>query len=431
MKRRCAEAIVEFLSFSGKPSASSFSNFSAREWEHALQWLDDAGLAFYFLQKLNDARAITAIPEFVRAHLERGFAANQRRVADMSGRFADLNRGFAESGVRFAVLKGLSLVSEFCPNASLRYQGDFDYLVDERSLPAAHSVLLGGGYCRKASRSSQEWIYMQPASGEPGRGARQYEPDAAYAVELHLDIWDDELHSLPALPRLFSVERAVPHDASGCSFPALRNEDAFLVQVLHTFHHLFTHWIRISCLYEIGYFLTRRVSDIALWTRVEQRVGENLVLREFVVVVTELAARLFASPVPDMMEAWGARIRTGPRIWIENYARRWALCDLPVYQFSWLPTSKFAEFLHQQYRTEPGAREGQSRNTAASSSRLARMASSLREKPALALDVAWWKRQRLVRRSMFHALAELRYLCEKPRWLWLNRQSIGSASLEA
>ena len=54
MRRTPAEDIVEFLSFSKAPSerVEELKKVSPREWEHVLGWLDDAGLAFYFLQKL-------------------------------------------------------------------------------------------------------------------------------------------------------------------------------------------------------------------------------------------------------------------------------------------------------------------------------------------------------------------------------------------
>ena len=75
---------------------------------------------------------------------------------------------------------------------------------------------------------------------------------------------------------LFTVERATTHAWNGFVFPALTDEDAFLLQVVHACQHLFALWIRMSCFLEIGYFLKRRVYDTALWNQIEQRVGDNL-----------------------------------------------------------------------------------------------------------------------------------------------------------
>ncbi len=212
------------------------------------------------------------------------------------------------------------------------------------------------------------------------------------------------------------------------TFSALDDQDAFLLQVLHACHHLFTQWIRMSCLYEIAYFLKDRSTDTELWESVHERVGKNLVLREFIVVVTELAAQLFHAPIPVAVQIWGAEIRTGPRVWIENYARHWAFSDVPVYQFNLFPTSKLVLFLQQQYRDK---HQGDGLTVQqAPPSRLARLIGAMRKNPGLILSAEWWKRQLLVRRVIFNGLAVLRYLYEVPRWIWLTRVRMRPASFE-
>jgi hypothetical protein len=198
---------------------------------------------------------------------------------------------------------------------------------------------------------------------------------------------------------------------------------------VHACNHFFAYWIRMSSLYEIGYFLNWRASDTSLWDRIEQRVGDNLVLQELVVVVTELVAKLFVVPLPSLVQVWGLRIRPASRVWIESYARHWAFCEPPVYQFRLFPRAKLVLFLHQQYK-DPCADKALVRNRVLTFSRFSRIASSVKEKPSLMLDAAWWKRQLLIRRSLFHALAGLRYLCEIPRWRWLNRARMRSACLD-
>ena len=52
MKRALADNLVEFLSFSGPGDGiSALERVSHRDWKRALLWLDDTGLAFYFLTK--------------------------------------------------------------------------------------------------------------------------------------------------------------------------------------------------------------------------------------------------------------------------------------------------------------------------------------------------------------------------------------------
>jgi hypothetical protein len=236
------------------------------------------------------------------------------------------------------------------------------------------------------------------------------------------------MHRLPPIPNLFSVAEARTHHWNGFTFPGQTDEDAFLLQVLHACRHLFTQWIRVSCLYEIGYFLHRRASDTELWSGIEQRAGDSVVLREFVVIVTELAARLFAAPVPELVQSWGARIRPGPRTWIEHYGRDWALCRLPVYEFSLFPPSKLALFLYYEYKRAPSPDELQHQNKPPSSP-APRIATSIQKDPSTVLNRRWWKRHHLIRRTVFYALAELRYLCEIPRWKWLTRTSLRTRPL--
>jgi hypothetical protein len=110
--RSRAEDIVEFLNFSSEPGdrAHEFDKFGARDWEGVVRWLDDAGLAFYFLQKLKSTNTAGTVPTWVISRLEQSFASNQQRVRDMSHRFAVLNQKFNECGVRYAVLWFLSSV---------------------------------------------------------------------------------------------------------------------------------------------------------------------------------------------------------------------------------------------------------------------------------------------------------------------------------
>jgi hypothetical protein len=429
MRRTPAQEIVDFLRFSNAAGNClvGLRDFRQRDWKQALRWLDDAGLAFYFLRKVKDTNATDQVPTWVMSRLEQSFAANRQRVGEMALRFDSLNKKFTETGVRYVVLKGLSLIPGFCPDARLRHQGDFDYLVDEPSLSMAQRVVVEAGYNPKPSLSRQESIFLAPGTGSASRSPEQYSAQSPHAVELHLDILDHDL--LPRMPGVFSVNRARTHQWNGLVFPVLPDEDAFLLQVLHACSHLFTYWVRMSWLLEIGFFLNQRASDTSLWNRIEQRVGDNLMLREFVVVITELVAKLFAAPIPSLVGVWGQGIRPATRVWIENYATHCAFCDVPPYELSLLPKAKLVLFLHQQYENTC-VQQHSARNRLIKFPRLSRMASSLRDRPSLVLSAGWWKRQLFIRRGLFHALSGLRYLCEIPRWRRLNRASIRSASLD-
>jgi hypothetical protein len=428
-----AARIVAFLSYSSDPGtcAHELTHLNRKEWERIFTWLDFSGLAFYFLQKLKQTNTTYAIPASVMSHLERNFEANRERVSYMSQRFTFLSQKFNDAGIRYAVLKGFSIVPEFCPDPLFRYQGDFDYLVEERSVSEAQRILVEAGYRAKPSPSSQEFIFVPLEMGEPSHRPDQYYARTPHGVELHLDIWDSDLDRIWLVPRLLCVERAVTRQFNGLRFPALADEDAFLLQVLHTCHHLFSHWVRMSCLFEIGYFLSRRAVDMELWSRVEQRVGESVVLREFVVVVTELAAQLFEAPLPQVVRDWSSRIRPGPRVWIDNYARHWAFGEMPIHQFSLFPRAKLVHLLHQEYRDDTRAQTTAPVHSVLPPSRLSRIATSIRKQPWILLNITWWRRNLLIQRSMFHVLAGLRYFFEIPRWTLLKWARMRLASQDS
>ncbi len=429
MKRTRPEDIVAYLNFSGAESSHArFRNTSERNWTSLLRWLDDSGMAFYFMQRLQETGGTESIPEWVLSQLSQDFLANQQRNDHLRQRFEFLNQAFDDAGLKYAVLKGFSHVPQFCPNAALRHQGDLDYLVDDRSLPTAQRLLEAAGYRLKPAISDQEFVYLLAGVDAPSHG-RCYAPEF-HAVELHLDVWDSDLNRLPMMDPLFSVERTVTRRIGELSFPALTEHDAFLLQVLHTCSHLFTYWIRMSCLYEIAYFLTRRASDAVFWNQVADQVGDNLVLQELTVVVSELVAKLFAAPLPQLIQEWGQAVRPAIRVWIDNYAQQCAFSDLPVYRFNPFPQSKLILFLHQQYEglcTE----QNLVRNQLIVPSRLGRMRKAVREKPSLLLSRKWWKRQRVVLRGMFHVLSGMRYAVEIPRWRWLNWRQARAGSSES
>lgn len=430
MKLTAPHPIVGFLSFTPdcREYLDPIRKFSPRKWRRVLQWLDDTGLAFYFLQKLKEIDATRGIPEPVLTRLEQNFAANQHRMQALAHRFNLVNRRFNDAGLRYAVVKGFSLVPEFCASASLRYQADLDYLLDEESWEAAPRVLLEMGYRLRDPRSAKELIFLTP-DGRPSRSADQYAAEAPHAVEIHLDMWDSGLHRVPMIEKLLPVARTSMREWSGSQSPAFTDEDAFLLQVLHTSRHLFTYWIRTSCLYEIAYFLNRRSSDAELWNQVKQRVGENLALRELVVVTAELVTQLFSVPLPDLVCAWGRQVRPATRVWIDGYARDCALGTLPVYHLRPFPKSKLSLFLHQQF-DEGGEPETLVHTRIVTVSRLKLIVAALKKEPALMWNREWWKQHLLLRRTIFHAMAGARYLCEIPRWRWRNWKAARSARVD-
>jgi Uncharacterised nucleotidyltransferase len=149
------------------------------------------------------------------------------------------------------VVKGFSLVPEFCPEIALRPLGDLDYLVDCESLAAAREAILQRGYSA-GNTSPTEWGFLSPGSEQCHKVEDQYSRQAPYCVELHLSLWNPNVHGVALAVPAFSVKKIRTRIVRDHSFRALPWEDTFLLQVIHSFQHILCGWMGVSWIYEIG-----------------------------------------------------------------------------------------------------------------------------------------------------------------------------------
>ena len=438
MNRRLAETIIRYLSFSREAGENrdSLSGFSRRQWEHTFRWLDNANLALYLLQKLRDNRDDRKLPPAVLSRLEQNYSKNRLRVDEMAIAFAEVNERFRRFGVNYAVVKGFSLVPGFCPNAYLRQQSDLDYLIDEKSVPIAQQALGGlGFFLKKHKPAAMEWTFAKAPISHSLNSSEQYEGKGRYVIELHLTFWRPDEHGIYIAGTQFSPTRTVEHEWRGIHFRALHEEDAFLLQILHTFQHLLTGDARMSCFYEIAYCLHRRSNDTSLWQRVEQRTGADARLTHLVAIITALAAVFFQAPLPAIIRMWKANLPSSINIWLENYGWRAAYEKTPVYEIGLFPTSKLVLFLHAQFLPDVKRRRDFLWRRLLPWAQRGSIGRSTGERPGLLLG--WklggllpeisprWREAFVFRRVVYHLGSGVRYVCEIPRWWWLNRSKVG------
>jgi hypothetical protein len=206
-------------------------------------------------------------------------------------------------------------------------------------------------------------------------------------------------------------------------FRALHDEDAFLLQILHTFQHLLFGDVRMSWLYEIAYCLHQRVNDTSFWERVEQRTEADAQLTQLVAIITELATEFFQAPLPAIIRTWRANLRPSVKVWLENYGRQVAFEKIPVYELDIFSTSKLALFLHRQFLPDVKRRRDFMRRRLLPWTRPVSMVRSIGGRPSALLDSQWRRRELVFHRLVYHVGSGLRYLCEIPRWWWLNRSN--------
>ncbi|MGA6982550.1 MAG: nucleotidyltransferase family protein [Candidatus Sulfotelmatobacter sp.] len=428
MNRRLAETIIRYLSFSAEngESGDSLGGFNDRQWEDTFRWLDNANVALYLLQKLRDTHDDGKLPPAVLSRLEQNYSDNRLRVDEMASAFAEVNERFRRFAVNYAVVKGFSLVPEFCPDAYLRQQSDFDYLVDEQSVPMAQQALADLGFSLMKHRpTAGEWIFSKRPISHSFDSGEQYEGKGSYVIELHLAIWSPHAHGIDIAGTQFSSSCTVDREWRGVHFRALPEEDAFLLQVLHTFQHLLYGDIRMVWLYEIAYCLHRRPNDTSFWQGVERRTEADALLTHVVAIVTGLAAGFFQAPLPAIAQAWKANLRPSVKVWMEHYGWRVAFEKMPTYELAVFPASKLVLFLHRQFLPDVKRRRDFTRRRLLPWTRPASIVRSSDEPSSRGLKLGGLlpevSSQFMFHRLLYHAGSGLRYLCEIPRWLWLNR----------
>jgi len=415
MNHALAQTIVQSLSFSSdarEQAAELLPRFRERAWNRSFCWLDNSGLALYFLRRLEETQRTSVLPGRVLPRLQRNQRDNRQRLMRMAEEFGRINRRFDEGGLNYAVMKGFSLVPAFTPDASLRAQADLDYMLDDESLPGAQHILRDLGYVMTQATGTQ--FVFRSTERAASLSDNPYALTTQPMVELHLAVWEKpntQIHF--AEPRLV-LDRKRTSEFCGMKFPVLSAEDAFLLQIVHVFQHILCCWVRVSWLLELGYFLDRQGADLALWEKVDRRFQPIADLCEFAAVVLGLTTRTFAAQMPATIRSWTDRLRPSSRLWLENYGSKWIFSDHPFHESGLFPPTKLVLFLHEEYIADREIREQVRRQRIFPWKRPPRIAESVgTASTAQAVRVEWNFR---LQRLYHHLGAGLRYAWEVPRW---------------
>ena len=417
MKRVLETIVVEVLSFSSDDPhpVLRLAGFSPREWNRCLAWMDDTGLALYFLDAIEQNSAW--VPHPVMQSLRNKKRANEHRTTCMERQFNSINRRFEDAGIQYAAVKGLTLTPDFCSDPSLRYQADFDYLTNPQDIHSASRILQGMGYVLRIE-SDRERVFVYPSQQKPERGDAQYLPSAPHSVELHLKIGDFS-HLVWNEPSFLA--NSCIRDLHGSVTHVLPGQDSFVLQAVHVFHHLLDGWVKLSWLYEIAYFLDKRSSDDDVWQLISQNLAVDPMFREAIAVVVNLVAELFQVRVPSEVKDWIAQIRPAVSIWIEKYARDWAFGPNRIDEFDLFPASKLVLLLHQQYVPDSKDWRAILATRLLALKGLKRLSHSRGTVPRPEGKSRSRSTAREFRRIAFHLGSGIRYIWEIPKWWLLTR----------
>ena len=332
-------------------------NASDTQHRRLLRWLDQSGLALYFLNRLQQLNAADQLPSTLRHELEMRLAANRERSADMFDEFRRVANSFTDAGVTFCAIKGLSLVPEFCPAQHLRHQTDFDFLVSPNSVTQATRVLESQGYVQQEIRPSGEVTFSTLQTHVPSAA------DDIYARPRHREIdvlpsLQMDFHGASITTRMDQLAHVRSKRIEDLSFPVLAADDMFSLQVLHAFSHFLGSWVRLSWLLEIASFLDAHHHDDLLWHSVIERqqgvgpVSDTSLNRNAFGLILSLTQEIFPSsrPLPSPIHNWCIQPLPIPiQVWIRHSGRRFALADLDG---SKLSLFVYREFVATETRAE-------------------------------------------------------------------------------
>jgi hypothetical protein len=317
-----AAVIASFRDATAPRHRARLRQFSAQGWQRNFRWLDASGLALYFLQRLRALEIEDAVPEPVLSQLEQRHADNEQRTATLFEEVVRINALFRQAGVRYVNLKGFTLVPDFCPDLSLRYQSDCDFLIANADAARCETVLHELGYSTIAANDHVIELKTDAGRTPPLRDLYKAKPQRS--VELHrCDSASSDRH-----PNLLKRSRLVT--IKDHAYPALSPDDLLLSQALHLFRHLRSEWTRISWLLEFRHFVLRHSADITFWQEVLPRATEDRQLRIAMAAIVKLSQRTFGRFASEPLTDWSCRHLPGPvGLWIDHFGDDLVMTDFP------------------------------------------------------------------------------------------------------
>jgi hypothetical protein len=320
--RDLPEAVLAaFQKDPGEIHRKRLDRFTVHDWRRCIHWLDTSGLALYFLNRLTSLGVEKCVPVEVLGQLRQRLSDNRIRTRDLFDEFAIINDRFRKAGLRYVNLKGFSLVPDYCPDPSLRYQLDLDFLMSPSDALACCDILESFGY--SATKHDERLVEFRAGMERVPSIRDLYKPKRRRSVEVHFAI------SLPEKASAL-LDRSRMHSIDGLEFPVLSEVDMFLAQTLHLFKHFKAEWTRISWLLEFRAFVTARRHNSSFWHEVHA-VAANLPQSILGLgVVTYLGTEAFGEFAPPALTEWSVDVLPRPvRLWLERYGRTVLLTDFP------------------------------------------------------------------------------------------------------
>ena len=346
MTSRIETVILDYLSFQPAPSEHYSSLWQANEdqWRQALAFADIAGLTLFLRANLQRRGDFQRLLGSIQQGLEQRFQDNVARTQAVCEEIIDFNRLLQTQNIRYLNLKGQMLYPDFVDQRENRLQYDHDLLVGAEDLQNAYALFLNLGYSPLPSSPNLAVGHLPTLVRKTGWEWRRnlYDPAIPRAIELHFQLWEPKFDKIP-IRTLDNVWRDSELTSfQSVSVPVLSREHTLLYCVLHAFRHLLRNDLRLSHLYEIGFFLHCQSTSSSFWQRFLTSIHFCPMSCRAVATIFKLACRIFnAETGPMVTQFMNLYLSPAAEIWLERYGVRESI---HCYR-----GSKSALFLHMDF----------------------------------------------------------------------------------
>ncbi|SRR6266702_3831608 len=405
MKQQLQQAILAtFRDDKVADVAITLKRFTVREWQQSYRWLDASGLAIYFLNRMESTGLAHCLPEPVISRLAVNRDDHRAQLADQFAEFTRINHAFQSAALRYAALKGFSLIPGYCPDPLLRYQLDFDFLVHPADASRCVKELSSLGYQLTRTENS-EWQF-KAGTGRIPPANDIYKPKQQRSLELHFGVGHPNPSDASDRDLLSRHREQTLHELS---FPSLCPADMFLTQALHLFGHINSEWTRVSWLLEFRHFVLSNADNESLWEEVRTRAVHFEDSAVAIGTATLLASMAFGNFTSPALNQWAIGALSDPvRLWIDHYG--WNLI------FAEFPGTKLYLFLRRELVNDERAWK---RFRRAKIVPLHLPVNVVRFKNATQgprFDACWNQSNFFISRLGFHLIEAVRHSIESLRW---------------
>ncbi len=289
-------------------------------WKRLLRWLHLSGLALTFFGRMLELHWDELLPDWAVAQLQQNVTDNRDRTCAMLVESVEIQRELQGAGIRYAVLKGVSLWPSSFWKPELRLQFDLDFLLADSDIVEARGILERRGY-RLYGASGKSWEFKR--NERPGLTLKDvYRNTGSWLVELHAE---PRSRARPSL-----LEQLQWRDLFGFRMPVLSPVDLFLVQGLHAYKHVCSEFARAGFLVEFRRHVLFRRDDIAFWSELQARVGDDQHTQIGLGIVTLLICGAMGEFAPEEMKRWTTDcVPQMARLWCRRYGSRIVLGNYP------------------------------------------------------------------------------------------------------